>query len=141
MAAVRSTSRTLRIPAAIHRGARGPLLVQLHGVGAHPLGVLARLEGVAQLRQLHHAEDHLPREPRLLDGVRRVQGELGNEQLVLHGESDHLVLLVLGVDELQDPDDLVLPRLQRHAEDGPGAVVGLLVEGRVEGEGDVLWMW
>ncbi len=57
--------------------------------------------------------------------------------LVLHGEGNHLARIVLGVDELQDADDLVVPRLQGHAEDGARAIVGLLVEGGIEGEGDV----
>ena len=115
---------------------RRPVLVELHGVGAHALGVLGGLEGIPQLRQLHHAQYHLARQPRLLDGVRRVQGELGDEKLVLYREGHHLSFVIRGVDELQDPDDLIVARLQRHAEDGAGAVIGFLVEGRVEGIGD-----
>jgi hypothetical protein len=92
---------------------------------------------MVELCKLHHAQDHLARQARLLDGIGGVQGELRDEEAVLHREGGHLARLVPGVDELQHPDDLVVARLQRHAEDGLGAVVGALVEGGVEREGDV----
>jgi hypothetical protein len=63
--------------------------------------------------------------------------ELGDEHLVIHGEGDDLACLVLGVDELQDADHLIFPCLQGHAQDGAGTVVRLLVEGGVEGKGQV----
>ena len=115
----------------------GPFLVQLHRIGPDPLGMPARLEGVAQLGELYQPQDHLARHARLFDGVGRVLRELRDEQLVLHGERDDLARFVFRVDELQDADDLVFPRLQGHAEYGAGVVACLLVECGVEGKGDL----
>ncbi len=65
-----------------------PLLVQLHGVGAHAAHVRLRLLGITQLGGAHHLEDDVAQQERALDGYPGVEGELRDVELLVLRERD-----------------------------------------------------